>query len=110
MALFGLRSNYIRTIEMVWQPFNIIEYNKFEVPQNATSEMLFIGGYGWDGSKLYITPDERVHYCARWDATSMKTWDSLTGMLIEEIERLYTLFNDYGIQIDPKKPTTPLTL
>ena len=107
LSLYGLRFNYIRTIEMVWQPFDIVGYNKFERPTNATSNMFFIGGYNWDGSHLYMTPDEKVHYCARWDATSLKTWDSLTGMLIEEIERLYTLFDDHGVELDPDRPTTP---
>ena len=108
ICLYGLRFHYIRTVEMSWQPYDIIECNNFERPNNATHDMVFIGGYNWDGSKLYMTPDEKVHYCARWDATSLKTWDSLTGMLIEEIERLYTLFDDHGVELDPDRPTTPL--
>lgn len=110
LYLYGLRHNYVRSIEMVWQPFDIIGPNKFERPDNATPEMLIIGGYSWDGSKIYMTPDGRVHYCARWDATSLKSWDSLTLMLIEEIERLYTLFDANGVQINEEQPTTPLVL
>ena len=108
LCLYGLRSNYIRSIEMVWQPFDIIGPNKFERPDNATPEMLIIGSYSWDRSKIYMMPDGRVHYCARWDATSLKSWDSLTLMLIEEIERLYTLFDANGVQINEEQPTTPI--
>lgn len=110
LCLYGLRLNYIRSIEMVWQPFDIILPNKLERPDNAKPEMIMIGSYNWDGSKIYMSPDGRVHYCARWDATSLKSWDSLTTMLIEEIERLYTLFDARGVQINEEQPTTPLVL
>lgn len=70
--------------------------------------MFFIGEYDWDHSFLYVTPDQKVHFCHREDATSLFTWDSIEDMLLSEIRRIYTLFDDRGVAIDPKHPTTPI--
>ena len=112
ISLYGLRHNYIRSIEMAWQPFNIIDYNKFksEIPHGAPNDALIIGGYSWDGSKLYMTPDEKVHFCGRYDGKSLKTWDSLEEMLLEEIPRLYSLVDEKAIKKDPSQPTTPVVI
>lgn len=109
LCLFGYRFNYIRDMNWVWQPYSIIELNKFEKPRNSTDDMFFIGGYDWDGSNLYMTPDGRVHFCKRYDSTSLLSWDSIYDMLISEIERLYTLFDSNGIQIDENSPTVPIS-
>ena len=97
-------------MDHIWQPYSIIEVNKYkyERPLNAEKDMFFIGGYVWDGSLIYMTPDQRVHFCRRHDSQSLISWDSLHSMLISEIERLYTLFDSTGLQIDPSKPTTPV--
>ena len=110
LCLFGYRYNYIRDMDHIWQPYSIIEVNKYkyERPLNAEKDMFFIGGYVWDGSLIYMTPDQRVHFCRRHDSQSLISWDSLHSMLISEIERLYTLFDSTGLQIDPSKPTTPV--
>ena len=112
ISLYGLRHNYVRSIEMVWQPFNIIDYNNFESekPQDLSHNALIIGGYDWDISKLYMTPDEKVHYCGRYDGKSLKTWDSLEEMLLEEIPRLYSLVDEKAIKKDPSQPTTPVVI
>lgn len=109
LCLYGYRYNYIRDMDHVWQPYSIIEVNKYkyERPLNASEDMFFIGGYEWDGSHLYMTPDQRVHFCRRDDSQSLIFWDSLHSMLVSEIERLYTLFDSNGLQIDDSKPTTP---
>jgi hypothetical protein len=109
ISLFGYRFNYIRTEEFIWQPFSPIEVNKYEKPQNSTSDMFFFGFYNWGyGSYLYMTPDEKVHFCSRNDATSLFTWNSLSEMLVSEIERLYKLFDSKGVAIDKSQPTTPV--
>ena len=109
LYLYGKRSNFCRNnIEFVWQPYDIVTINKFEKPKNASKEMFFIGGYNWDGSRLYMLPDQTVHYCRRYDATSLLSWDSLSTMLREEIERLYSLFDYNGIQINETHPTIPV--
>ena len=83
--------------------------NCAEKPRNATSDMFFIGGYSWDGSKLYIDKrNNSVHYCKRYDSTSLKSWDSLAEMIISEVKRLYSLFDLDGKQIDENKSTIPV--
>ena len=110
--LYGLRHNYVRSIEMAWQPYNIIDYNKYESekPEGLPDKALMIGGYSWDGSNLYMTPDEKVHFCGRYDGKSLKTWDSLEEMLLEEIPRLYSLVDEKAVKKDPSQPTTPVVI
>lgn len=109
LSLFGLRNNYNReSIDDVRQPFDILIPNLYERPFNATPEMLFIGSYSWDGSQLYISKKGEVVFCSRDDAHPLKQWDSLNHMLISEIQRLYTLFDDSGKQLNKGLPTTPV--
>jgi hypothetical protein len=111
LSLYGYRYNYIRTEEFIWQPYSLIEPNKYGRPKNSTRDMLFFGFYDWGaGSYLYMTPDEKVHFCSRSDATSLFTWNSLSEMLISEIERLYKLFDSKGIAINEFQPTTPVLI
>lgn len=106
-SLYGYRFNYIREVNWMYQPYSLIDVNNFDKPCNSTEDMLFIGFYDWDGSLLYMTPDQKVHLCSSSNSQSLMTWDSLYSMLISEIERLYTLFDSKGVQIDETMPTTP---
>ncbi len=109
LYLYGKRNNHNRgSIEFVRQPYDIIEFNQYETPKNASKELFFIGGYNWDSSHLYMLPDQTVHYCRRYDATSLLSWDSLSTMLEAEISRLYSLFDSKGVKVDNKAPTTPV--
>lgn len=108
LCLDGYRKINGRGIEASYQPFSILTINGSERPQNAKDNYFFIGGYDWDGSNLYIdTETERIHFCSRWDATSLYSWDSLEDMLLSEIDRLYTLFTEDGRQIDENISTLP---
>ncbi len=107
LALYGYRYSFRRDETHDQQPFNLV-WIKREKPWNSTDDMFFIGTYNWDYSFLYVTPDQKVHICHREDATSLFTWDSIEDMLLSEIKRIYTLFDDRGVAIDPKHPTTPI--
>lgn len=108
LCLDGYRKINGRGIEASYQPFSILTINGPERPPNAKDNYFFIGGYDWDGSNLYIdTETERIHFCSRWDATSLYSWDSLEDMLLSEIDRLYTLFTEDGRQIDENISTLP---
>ena len=105
----GLRRNYVRTANKVWQPFDLDIPNIYERPQNAKESFFFIGGYDWDGSLLYIDKDTNVvHYCDRDNAASLFQWKSFEEMLISEITRLYTLYDENGVQLDENMPTVPV--
>lgn len=99
LCLFGYRENFFRDINAAWQPYSIIDLNKFDKPLNSTNNMFFIGGYDWDGSLLYMTPDQRIHFCSSENSKSLMSWNSLYSMLVSEIERLYLLFDTKGVQI-----------
>ena len=89
------RENFFRDINAAWQPYSIIDLNKFDKPLNSTNNMFFIGGYDWDGSLLYMTPDQRIHFCSSENSKSLMSWDSLYSMLVSEIERLYLLQKEF---------------
>lgn len=108
-CLDGLRRNYKRSTDESRQPFSIITANIRERPRNAADDYFFIGGYDWDGSYLYI--DKRtsiVHYCDRDDATSLFQWETFEQMLISELKRIYSLFDERGRKIDEDLYTTPI--
>ncbi len=108
-TLDGLRSNYDRSIDASRQPFALDITNIHERPRNAHKNHFFIGGYSWDGSNLYIdTVTNKVHFCDRWDVTSLYEWNSFEDMLVSEIERIYMLYDKNGVKINEDMWTTPI--
>lgn len=108
-TLDGYRPDYDRSIEGSRLPFSLEIPNLHERPKNAKKNHFFIGGYNWDGSHLYIDKDTGiVHYCDRWDVTSLYQWKSFDNMLISEIERIYSLHDSNGIIINEDICTTPI--
>ena len=62
-------------------------------------------------SKLYLnTSDNKIYYCDRYDATPLKSWDSLSDMITSEVERIFGMFDADGHYIDEDVPTTPVAL
>ena len=107
--IYGMRRNNARDLENSWQPFNILTPNIPERPKNAKKTYLFIGAYKWDHSYLYIDSDSmKVHFCSRFDATSLKEWENFEVMLDEEVSRIISLFDKDGVRIDSKHSTLPI--
>ncbi|TCN59861.1 SMI1/KNR4 family protein [Flavobacterium circumlabens] len=110
-SLYGLRKELGRSIEASRQPFSIFTPNLKEKPKNAKENYFFIGGYNWDGSKLYIdSVTNKVHYCAEWDATSLYKWNSFEEMIVSEVKRITSLFNEKGVVLNINKHTTPIEI
>ncbi|OXA71216.1 1,3-beta-glucan synthase regulator [Flavobacterium aquidurense] len=108
-SLYGLRRQ-INRLEggKIRQPYSIITPNLYERPDNSNDNFFFIGGYNWDGSHLYIDKETGfIHCCERWDATSKIQWESLEGMILSELKRLYLLFDNNGVELDEDIETTP---
>lgn len=110
-SLYGLRKELGRTIEASRQPFSIITPNTIEKPKNSKESYFFIGSYKWDGSKLYLDKEtNKVHYCDRWDATSLYEWNSFEEMIVSEVRRITNLFDDRGIILNENMHTTPVEI
>lgn len=109
--LYGLRKELGRTIEASRQPYSPVIANVNERPENAKDSHFFIGGYSWDGSKLYIDKETNaVHFCARWDATSLYQWDCFEEMIVSELKRITKLFDANGIVNSKGLFTTPIEI
>jgi len=107
--LYGLRKLAGRGIAASRQPFSPDIANIDERPENAKDSYFFIGGYSWDGSKIYIDKTTNmVHYCDRWDAASLYQWPSFEEMLVSETRRICGLFDEKGVVKDPDRYTTPI--
>lgn len=108
IELYGLRLNNKRTGEDMYQPFHIKTSNTFERTKGASEDVLFIGSYKYDGSKLYVdSKSTKVYRCERYSMTVLNEWNSLNDMLLSEISRLSDHFDGMGQRIDKKRPTTP---
>lgn len=108
-SLDGLRKQLGRSVEASRQPYALDIPNIDERPKNAKESYFFIGGYSWDGSKIYLDKETNaVHYCDRWDATSLFEWDSFDHMIVSEVKRICSLFDEKGIAKDAEKYTTPI--
>lgn len=104
--LYGFRKRNTRTVDDAWQPFDLWIPNVAERPENASSNIFFIGGYDWDGSHLYIDPKTaKVYLCGPENATPLYAWSSFANMLDSEIKRLLTLFDKDGKEISPDEST-----
>lgn len=111
LALHGCRTSYNRSDLDSWYPFSLEDIQKYERPKNATLEMFFFASYNYDCSKLYLnTSDNKIYYCDRYDATPLKSWDSLSAMLTSEIERIFGLFDADGRISNRMAPTTPVVI
>lgn len=109
LCLYGLRKSYSRSPDAIPEPFSLSELNRFERPKNAKESFFFVGGYNNDLSKLYInTEDGTVHFCKRYDATSLFNWNSFEEMILSETRRLLTLHSDRGEILVPHEKTLPI--
>lgn len=109
LALHGCRMSYNRADFESRYPFNIEDIQKYERPKNATPEMFFFASYNYDGSKLYLnTRDKKIYYCDCYDAVPLKSWNSLSDMIVSETERIFGLFDADGHFVDKDVPTTPV--
>ena len=90
-------------------PFDLSIPNVYERPSNADASCFFIGGYSYDCSKLYMrSGSQKVFYCARWDITPLKEWNSFSEMLIEEIQRLKSIHGADGMLKSTRRSTLPI--
>ena len=108
MDICGLRKSFSREGNAAWQPFSIRTPNVDERPRNARPTHFFVGGYGSDGSYLYIDLGSlRVYRCASRSVRPLHEWPTFEVMLESEVRRLSTLFDRQGRLLNPSLRTTP---
>ena len=69
--------------------------------------MLIIGRYGWDNHKIVMLPDNSLLYADQYFENIKPINISLMDLLLLEIPRLYSMFDEKGVRLDNNKPTTP---
>ncbi|PQV64820.1 hypothetical protein B1R32_10387 [Abditibacterium utsteinense] len=93
LSIFGLRRNYIRTVEESRQPFSIVIPNTFERPSNLSLDLLIIGYSSTDGSHYVINSvSNKVSRLHQRSFRQIAGWENLWVMLLEEITRLQKEF------------------
>ena len=108
LFLYGHQGSFKRE-QVVQGPFDLSDPNVYERPKNADKSCFFFASYSKDGSRLYMKDDaDKVYYCARRDATPLKEWNSVSEMLIEEIQRLKSLHGADGMLKSTRRSTLPI--
>lgn len=108
-SLYGYMEKIDRRSDAIPMPFSLEMLNRYERPRNSKDSFFFIGGYNCDGSKLYIDIETgKVHYCKRNNSTSLYCWESFDAMLISEMKRLTSLFDEAGRIKVPYEQTLPV--
>jgi hypothetical protein len=80
LSLDGLVTEYNRSA-LMRQPYDLVVPNVDERPADADDQAFFIGGYGRDGSLLYLGAEGSVTRCSRDSALPLNNWPSLADML-----------------------------
>lgn len=107
LSLDGLREDFTRSGDAVWQPFSIGTPNLDERLPDALQEHFFIGGYQDDASLLYMC-GKQVCRCSRTSVRALNVWTDLADMLVSEVARLGTLFDALGRRKYPNQSTAPV--
>jgi hypothetical protein len=107
-AIYGLRTNLGRSIDSAYQPYDALTPNIDERISDASEDMVFFAFYDWDGSMLYARQaDERIYFCGPDSVQPKKIWSSMFEMLTQEANRISSLFDLKGREIDESKSTLP---
>lgn len=108
-SIDGLRRQHGRCLDAARQPYDLRTPNAEERLADATCDMVFFGGYDWDGSRVYTRQgDEQVHLCGPDSSASLRSWPSLAAYIASEAARLGSLFDAQGRPLNPDASTLPL--
>ncbi|MCL2591022.1 MAG: SMI1/KNR4 family protein [Betaproteobacteria bacterium] len=103
LSIDGLRINGVA------QPYGIEIPNVNERLRDANDDMIFIGGYSWDGSLIYTKEkDEKIYFCSPESSKPLKSWESIEDFIADEANRIAALFDARGVQIDEDQSTLPV--
>ena len=108
-SIDGWRRQPGRELAAARQPYDLRTPNVEERPADASEDMVFFGGYDWDGSRVYTRHgDEQVHLCGPDSSVALRSWPSLAVYIADEAARLGSLFDADGRPLNPDASTLPL--
>jgi len=103
LSIDGLR------LDGVAQPYGIEIPNVDERLRDADDDIIFFGGYTWDGSLVYTKDkDKRIYLCSPESSEPLKFWESIEDFISQEATRIAALFDSQGVPIDENKSTLPV--
>jgi hypothetical protein len=95
----------------IWQPFDITIPNIYERPKNIPKDVLMIGCFSDDGSKLCINTDGSVFRCSKNGRNTIHNeWNNFDEMLETEVSRIIGLYTREGLKINPNESILPPTI
>jgi hypothetical protein len=108
ITLSGRRRDYSRK-PGVRLPFDLADPNVHERPPAADPSWFLFGFYREDGSRAYLDPTDGHVYRGTRDLAQprLNQWISLDAYLEQEVDRMTSLFDERGRQLDKARPTTP---
>lgn len=107
LCIYGLRLGNDRTSKEAY-PYAMDIPNTFERPEDAKPNHLFIGGFNWDGTLLYMdTETGKVYRCQKRTVKPINEWPDFWTMLLSEAKRIKSLFAPSGSKLDLSAPTSP---
>lgn len=107
ISIYGVRKNWKRTGDWIFQPFDLKLPNNRERPLGLPKSFVVVGSYGWDGSKICLSETGEVVRCERWGGKILYSWPEFSSMLLNEAHRLKRFFDDSGRQLCSDEKTVP---
>lgn len=108
LSFYGLRRNNTRDYDSVWQPYDLIDLNTFDKPNDSTDSIFFFGSYSWDGSYIYYDYDDyKIKRCTCDSIKPLNIWDDFESFLLTELVRIEKIFNEFGVKINDDAETIP---
>lgn len=83
------------------------DMNIFNRPKLLKPKILLIGGYGYNGSLIYVKEGTEEVFCCDKNGKELARWGSLEDWITIEMQRLSNLFDAKSLIFDPSVPTNP---
>jgi hypothetical protein len=114
ICLLGTVIDYNTGKRILFPPFDLVNDNEYrfnfgERPINLSDDVLVVGGYGNDGSRIGIL--ESNGKVVRYNRDTLELyneWSSFEEFFVSEFERIIEMFDTNGIKKDSDIPTTPI--
>ena len=110
LFLYGYRrySDKDKGIIYVFEPYDLEDINCRDWITKPSPNMFFFGSYDWNGDELYMDRESlEIVLCSTPDLTPLYKWKSFDDFLQEEVNRLYTMFDENGVQLNESSSPLP---